>query len=530
MPADKRKAAPTTASPSSKKTKKATKEAPTLLRRSTRSTPTKATPPPVLEESKPAVAPKAKAAEKEKGKAKPAEKQTENKTEGKKAIPRKRAADFYSGDEGEESDGGWDKLHADEAKAGGKKGGAAKKAAAGKKDSGKQEKTVKKAKIDAAHSAEKEKVKMLEQEKKGKAIAKKSKKTKAPASDDEISLHSDSEPEVANILNGGGYGSEQDSADEEEDDQTATLLKGFESSDDDEEPEDVAIVAVKNRQFRNLTIPDVKQKIAARSNKKASGATPGYIYLGRIPHGFYEHEMRAYFSQFGTILRLRLSRNKKTGRSKHYAFIEFADSEAAAIVSETMDNYLLFGHILKCKVIPRSDIKDVEALFKGANKRFKPIPWGDVKQRQLEKKRTVEEWEKLEKREDKRRKEREKKLKSMGIDYEYEPVKQIEAVVPVVEELVVQAPKAIEAVAEVEAEKEEEAPKEDKKKGGRKKMKAKAEKLVAVKEVPAPKEKASTKAKAEKPIAEKPVKEARASKEKAATASKKIAKKTRGKK
>jgi len=37
----------------------------------------------------------------------------------------------------------------------------------------------------------------------------------------------------------------------------------------------------------------------------------GVVYLSRIPHGFYEDQLRAYFSQFGDITRLRLSRNKK---------------------------------------------------------------------------------------------------------------------------------------------------------------------------------------------------------------------------
>ena len=37
----------------------------------------------------------------------------------------------------------------------------------------------------------------------------------------------------------------------------------------------------------------------------------GVVYLSRIPHGFYEDQMRAYFSQFGEISRLRLSRNKR---------------------------------------------------------------------------------------------------------------------------------------------------------------------------------------------------------------------------
>lgn len=37
----------------------------------------------------------------------------------------------------------------------------------------------------------------------------------------------------------------------------------------------------------------------------------GVIYLGRIPHGFYEDEMKSYFSQFGTVTRLKLYRSKK---------------------------------------------------------------------------------------------------------------------------------------------------------------------------------------------------------------------------
>ena len=37
----------------------------------------------------------------------------------------------------------------------------------------------------------------------------------------------------------------------------------------------------------------------------------GVVYLGHIPYGFFEKELRGYFSQFGTITRLKLSRNKK---------------------------------------------------------------------------------------------------------------------------------------------------------------------------------------------------------------------------
>ncbi|KAI7981951.1 putative RNA-binding protein C1827.05c [Camellia lanceoleosa] len=79
------------------------------------------------------------------------------------------------------------------------------------------------------------------------------------------------------------------------------------------------------------------------------------LYIGRIPHGFYENEMEGFFKQFGTIKKLRLAKNKKTGKSKHFGFIEFESPEVAKIVSECMLNYLitleehkkLVGEILK---------------------------------------------------------------------------------------------------------------------------------------------------------------------------------------
>ena len=75
------------------------------------------------------------------------------------------------------------------------------------------------------------------------------------------------------------------------------------------------------------------------------------MYVGHIPHGFYEDQMKNFFSQFGDINKIRLSRSKRSGRSRGYAFIEFADQEVAKIVAETMNNYLMCGRLLKCKYL-----------------------------------------------------------------------------------------------------------------------------------------------------------------------------------
>jgi len=42
-----------------------------------------------------------------------------------------------------------------------------------------------------------------------------------------------------------------------------------------------------------------------------SSDKPGVIYVGHIPRGFYEPQMAKYFSQFGKVTRLKLSRSKR---------------------------------------------------------------------------------------------------------------------------------------------------------------------------------------------------------------------------
>lgn len=126
--------------------------------------------------------------------------------------------------------------------------------------------------------------------------------------------------------------------------------------------------------------------------------------------------MKKYFSQFGKVTRLRLSRNKKTGASKHYAFVEFASAEVADIVARTMDNYLMFGHILKCKLIPAEQVH--ADLFKGANQRFKIDPRNKKAGLEMERGVPRAQWEKRVVRESHRRSKRADQLKEM-FDYEY---------------------------------------------------------------------------------------------------------------
>lgn len=211
------------------------------------------------------------------------------------------------------------------------------------------------------------------------------------------------------------YPSSEDEVDDGSDSEEEEDLEGFDGFASSDEDEDSDKKDTKKTTPKSVDEEAIKKKIAKLP--KSNTEIRGVIYVGRIPHGFYEDQMKSYFSQFGDITRLRLSRNKKTGKSKHYAFIEFESSEVARVVSETMDNYLLFGHILKVKLIPAGEVH--ESLFKGSNKTYKHIPWSKVSKYQHDRPKSEEQLKGLKEKFDKSVKAKEATLKSLGIDYDF---------------------------------------------------------------------------------------------------------------
>ncbi|KAI0087321.1 hypothetical protein BDY19DRAFT_1091876 [Irpex rosettiformis] len=199
-------------------------------------------------------------------------------------------------------------------------------------------------------------------------------------------------------------------------------LFGFSTDDADSSDEEMNAEPdpIEVTKLPTITKDDAVVKQKLEKAKKKPTADRGVIYLGRIPHGFYETQMKSYFSQFGDVTRLRLSRNKKTGRSKHYAFIEFDSSSVAQIVAETMDNYLLMGHILTCKVIPKDEVHS--ELWIGANRKWRPIPTARVARVKHNKERTEEQREKVEKRLMERQAQKKRKLEEADIKYNFDAV------------------------------------------------------------------------------------------------------------
>jgi len=140
----------------------------------------------------------------------------------------------------------------------------------------------------------------------------------------------------------------------------------------------------------------------------------GVIYIGRIPYGFYENQMRPFFKQFGEVRRIKVKRNRK-GKPIGHAFVEFEDPEVAEIVAKAVDGYLLFESKLVCKVVPNE--RKHPFMFRG---------WGEEGANTEYHKKKREEWcakvvpkseEQVFLEERKKARKLQKKLVKLGIDY-----------------------------------------------------------------------------------------------------------------
>jgi len=284
-----------------------------------------------------------------------------------------------------------------------------------KKDNGAKEKTVVKAKKPANKKATAVAVKEVEE----------------PASDNEVD-----DEEESNELTA---------------DQTAELLAGFSSSEDEEDEDEEERAAIPITEIPNAPIVKHVQKHIRKKtgvNEHDPDTRPGTVHLSRLPHGFFEPQMRAYLEQFGTITHLRLARNRKTGKSKHFAFIEFASSGVADIVAKTMDKYLLFGHIMQARRVPDEQI--TEDFWKGEGKK-RVAPRNKLEGVRLRKGTNREGWEKRVEREEQKRVEKAAKMKELGYKFDMPSVK---AVADVPEQKTLKQadsePKVIETAAEAE--------------------------------------------------------------------------------
>jgi len=157
-----------------------------------------------------------------------------------------------------------------------------------------------------------------------------------------------------------------------------------------------------------------KKRRSKKTKAKREPMKRGVVYIGHVPYGFFEKQMRRFFKQFGRVTRLRVSRNKH-GKSRGYAFVEFADHEVAEIVAKALDGYFIFEKVIAAKMVPEEKVHPM--MFKGWGPEGNQSAFHVQKRAEAEKNRKPKTAEEKETARQKRLKQQQDKLTKLGIDY-----------------------------------------------------------------------------------------------------------------
>mmetsp|Transcript_17697 Transcript_17697/g.41040 ORF Transcript_17697/g.41040 Transcript_17697/m.41040 type:complete len:268 (+) Transcript_17697:99-902(+) len=124
----------------------------------------------------------------------------------------------------------------------------------------------------------------------------------------------------------------------------------------------------KNKAHRLAAAAQAFEDEEAEPTEKAEPETKrGVVFIGHVPKGFQEDQMKSFFTQFGVVTRIRMAHSKKTSGFKGYGWVEFLNEDVAQIVAETMKGYLLSGKTLECRFVPPDKLHPMT--FKGANRK-----------------------------------------------------------------------------------------------------------------------------------------------------------------
>lgn len=71
------------------------------------------------------------------------------------------------------------------------------------------------------------------------------------------------------------------------------------------------------------------------------------IYVGNLPHSVNEEELRTMFTEFGEVGSINLVKDRFSGQSKGFGFVDMPNNSEADVVIKSLNKSTLHGRTIK---------------------------------------------------------------------------------------------------------------------------------------------------------------------------------------
>lgn len=74
------------------------------------------------------------------------------------------------------------------------------------------------------------------------------------------------------------------------------------------------------------------------------------LFVGNLPFGVSEEELSTHFTEAGTVKSTRIIKDRETGRSKGFGFVEMDNPDQASSAIEQLDGSQLGGRPIRVSI------------------------------------------------------------------------------------------------------------------------------------------------------------------------------------
>src|SRR2546423_10626399 len=113
-------------------------------------------------------------------------------------------------------------------------------------------------------------------------------------------------------------------------------------------------VAIKSSFYSQLSVDPISHKILA--HRKALIIMATKLFIGKLSYNTTDDTLRALFEKYGTVSSAQFIKDRDSGQSKGFAFVEMDDQEAAQKAINELDGKEFEGRMIIVNVArPKED-------------------------------------------------------------------------------------------------------------------------------------------------------------------------------
>ncbi|KAJ6250792.1 RNA-binding motif protein [Anaeramoeba flamelloides] len=101
------------------------------------------------------------------------------------------------------------------------------------------------------------------------------------------------------------------------------------------------------RSIHELNEQELEMGLVGEASWHEDFKTSPYIFIGGIDERLTEGDIITVFSQYGTVIDIHLVKDKKTGKSKGYAFLAYEDQRSTILAVDNLNNAELLKRKLR---------------------------------------------------------------------------------------------------------------------------------------------------------------------------------------